>query len=66
MLDDPRRAAVLEVPASLPLSERQCALADETLEDMTPEDANQTISLHRQLIDGSPAARSAIQTIRRQ
>ena len=65
MLDDPRREAVLEVLASLPLSERQCALSDETIEDMTPEDTNQIISLDRQLIDGLPAARSAIQVIRR-
>ncbi|WP_158511032.1 hypothetical protein [Azospirillum thiophilum] len=45
MLDDLRREAVLEVLASLPLSERQCALADETLEDMALEDTNQIISL---------------------
>lgn len=45
MLDDLRREAVLEVLASLPLSERQCALADETLEDMVLKDTNQIISL---------------------
>ncbi|MBP2302811.1 hypothetical protein [Azospirillum picis] len=64
MLDDERKAAVKEAMASLPLTERQRELADETLEDMTPENADRIIAAHRKLIEKLPAALLAIRAVR--
>ncbi|WP_137104661.1 hypothetical protein [Azospirillum argentinense] len=65
MLDPSRTQALRAVSESLPLSERQRELAEETIASMSPEEADELIRLHQSVVAGLPKARAAIKRIGR-
>ena len=64
MLDPNRTQALRDVIDSLPLSERQRDLAEETIASMSSEEADELIRLHQSVIAGLPEALAAIKRIR--
>jgi flagellar motor switch protein FliG len=65
MLDPIRAQALRTVIDSLPLTERQRDLAEETIASLSPEAADTVIMAHQRLVETLPAALAAIDRIKR-
>lgn len=65
MLDPIRTQALRLVIDSLPLTERQRDLAEETIGSLSPEAADTVIRAHQRLVETLPAALAAIDRVKR-
>ncbi len=65
MLDPIRLQALRVVIDSLPLTERQRDLAEETIGSLSPEAADTVIRAHQRLVETLPAALAAIDRVKR-
>ncbi|WP_376961148.1 hypothetical protein ABNQ39_14850 [Azospirillum sp. A26] len=65
MLDPIRTQALRVVIDSLPLTERQRDLAEETIGSLSPEAADTVIRAHQRLVETLPAAMAAIDRVKR-